>query len=204
MIKAESACRDERKRMQRGCRKVYTGKTPLTGVVVVSFYVIQIMGGSVFSLEIVTETRVVWLSEKQQIWDMNTKMHKITAAAAVVYLPQSCVSVCCFTQSKAWSRERSQMSSSSSSQLYKFMPNWKLKLFAAYLHTSPAQSAMWTSMIVSGSQTCSSVAVSNSNQTADGPLATFLGCHVEHTLHLQKQLFSAIIKHFERFFLFHF
>lgn len=39
----------------------------------------------------------------------------------------------------------------------------------------------------SRSQTCSSVAVSNSNQTANGPLATFLGCHVEHTLHLQKQ-----------------
>lgn len=58
MIEAESACRDERYRMTRGFQKVYTGKTALTGVVVVSFYIIQIMDGSVFSLESTTNTRV--------------------------------------------------------------------------------------------------------------------------------------------------
>lgn len=92
--------------MKRRFQKVYIGKTPLTGVVVVSFYIIQIMDGSVFSLEITTNIRVVRLVDTQQMWDINA--HNYCSCSNCFYLPQSCVSVCCFTQSKAWSRERSQ------------------------------------------------------------------------------------------------
>lgn len=54
-------------------------------MVVVSFDIIQIMDGSVFSLEISTNRRVAWLSDKQQIWDINTKTHIITAVAVAVF-----------------------------------------------------------------------------------------------------------------------
>lgn len=179
--------------MKWGFPKVETEKAPLTGAVVVSFDVIQIMDGSVFSLEITTKTRVAWLSDKRQIWEVSTKMHIISAAAVAVFTFLRAVFLSAALPKAKPGPERKSDEITvfitkieihvACDQIWLFW-NWKWKLFPAYFHVSPALKAMWASAVVTGSQTCSSVAVSNGNQAADGPLATFLGCHVEHTLHL--------------------
>lgn len=112
------------------------------------------------------------------------------------YLPQGGVSVRCFTQSKAWSGEESGVISLHHMHFHlSFMLVLKSDSFTIdhYVYFLPlcalsrAQVLCEHLRLSPGGQTCSSVAVSNGDQTADGPLATFLGRHVEHALHLQQQ-----------------
>lgn len=83
--------------------------TSLTGVVVVSIYVVQIVDGSVLGLRTQREERrklkhlnyrgrKFWITQNRLIIiDRKTKSFVL-----LQYLPQSCVSVCCLSQGEAW------------------------------------------------------------------------------------------------------
>lgn len=76
MTKAESVCRHE-----EGFRN---SSRLLTGVVVVSFDIIQVVDCSVFGLEMTTNTRLALLFYPSKFWDINTKKDVIGLAAVSV------------------------------------------------------------------------------------------------------------------------